>query len=269
MGEELQPPVITKIEDLYPDPIFKEMVEAGLYFGRKKSKTNPKMKPYVLTNRNGIEVVNLAKTAEVLEQAALFLRDKVRNGGIVLFVATQPPADGAIALAKEFGYPFVLRRWLGGTLTNYKIISKRIEYYKKLKSESGTSALDKYTKKERLMIEKELVRLTELMGGIEPLTGMPAVMVVIDPNLHTTAVREARILKIPVIALANTDSDPDMVQFPVVGNNKSRMSINWFLGKLKVAIEEGKTLGPEKPVIETKEEATKEKKEVKAATAKA
>ena len=239
-----------KPEELYPDPVFKEMVEAGVFFGRKKSRTNPKIKSFILTNRSGIEIVNLGKTMEVLEKTTVFLRDKVRNGALVLFVATQPPAEGAVELAKEFGYPVVTRRWLGGTLTNFSIISKRIEYFKKLKSDWAANAFEKYTKKERVMIEKELGRLNELMAGLEPLTQIPDVMVVIDPNLHITAVREARHLKVPVIAFANTDSDPDMLNFPVVGNNKGRVSINWFLSKLKTAIQEGKTAAIEKAAAE-------------------
>ena len=245
-----EPAVQLKPEELYPDPVFKEMVEAGVFFGRKKSRTNPKIKSFILTNRSGIEIVNLGKTMEVLEKTTVFLRDKVRNGALVLFVATQPPAEGAVELAKEFGYPVVTRRWLGGTLTNFGIISKRIEYFKKLKSDWAANAFEKYTKKERVMIEKELGRLNELMAGLEPLTQIPDVMVVIDPNLHITAVREARHLKVPVIAFANTDSDPDMLNFPVVGNNKGRVSINWFLSKLRVAIEEGKTAAIEKAAAE-------------------
>ncbi len=243
---EEQQATAPKIEDLYPDPAFKEMVDAGMFFGRKKSRTNPRMKPYILTNRNGIEIVNLGKTVEVLERGADFLRDKIAENALVLFVATQPPARGAVELAKEFGCPVVSSRWLGGMLTNFRIIGKRIEYFKKLKSEWGTSVFDKYTKKERLMIEKELDRLTRLLAGLENLTDLPKAMVIVDPNLHLTAVREARILNIPIVAFANTDSDPALLDYPVVGNNKASVSINWFVAKLRTAMEEGKKLGVQK-----------------------
>ena len=239
---------VTNIEELYTDQEFKDMVEAGVFYGRKKSRTHPRMKSFIITNRNGIEIVNLSKTSDDTVKAAEFLRDKARNNALVLVVATQPAAESAVALAKEYGFPYVTRRWLGGTLTNFKIISKRIEYYKKLKADWGTSVFDKYTKKERLMIEKELGRLSELMGGLANLTDRPHVLLVIDPNLHATAVHEARLLKIPVIAFANTDSDPDELEYPVVGNNKARLSINWFVEKMRAAVAEGKAMGPEKPV---------------------
>jgi small subunit ribosomal protein S2 len=241
--EQQQQTVAPKIEDLYPDPAFKEMVDAGVFFGRKKTRTNPRMKPYILTNRNGIEIVNLGRTVGELERAMDFVRDRIAENALVLFVATQPPARGAVELAKEFGCPVVSSRWLGGTLTNFRIIGKRIEHFKKLKSEWGTSVFDKYTKKERLMIEKELARLTELFAGLENLTDLPKAAVIIDPNLHLTAVREARILGIPVVAFANTDSDPALLEYPVVGNNKASVSINWFLTKLRAAMEDGKKLG--------------------------
>ena len=265
MAEEQQA-TTPKLEDLYPDPAFKEMVDAGLFYGRKKMRTHPKMKPYILTNRNGIEIVNLGKTVEVLERAADFLRDKVAENALVLFVATQPPAKGAVELAKEFGYPVVSARWLGGMLTNFKIIGKRIEYFKKLKADWGTPVFDKYTKKERLMIEKELGRLTQLLAGLEGLIEIPRAMVVIDPNLHMTAVREARILKIPIIAFANTDSDPALLDYPVVGNNKASISINWFLAKLRTAMEEGKKLSTQKAAAAA-EEAKKAQEAAAAATA--
>ncbi len=263
MAEE--PAVAIKPEDLYPDEGFKEMVEAGVFYGRKKSRTNPKMRPYILTNRNGIEIVNLAKTVEVLDEACAFLRDQARNGKLIFFVATQPAAESVAKLANDYSYPLVTRRWLGGTLTNFKIISKRIEYFKTLRANLGTSAFEKYTKKERLMFEKELARLTELMGGLEHLIDRPAVLVVVDPNLHTTAMNEARLLKIPVIAFMNTDSDPDLAQFPVVGNNKARMSITWFIEKLRAAIAEGKAMGSASAEasssVKTSEDKTADKSE--------
>lgn len=241
MAEEQVP--VLKPEELYPDEGFREMVEAGVFYGRKKNRTNPKTKPFILLNRNGIEIVNLGKTADQLERALAFLTTVARTSGNILFVATQPAAAEVGILAKELGYPVVTRRWLGGTLTNFRIISKRIEYYKKLKADWEVKAFDKYTKKERVMIEKELARLNELMGGLETLTAKPEAMVVIDPNLHLTAVREARVLKVPVVAFANTDSDPTLTEYPIIGNNKARTSIHWFMMKVREAIESGKKQG--------------------------
>ncbi|HTY39643.1 MAG TPA: 30S ribosomal protein S2 [Candidatus Paceibacterota bacterium] len=253
MAEEQVP--VLKPEELYPDEGFREMVEAGVFYGRKKNRTNPKMRSNILLNRNGIEIIHLGKTADQLEKAVAFLTETAKIGGNILFVATQPAAEEVATLAKELGYPVVTRRWLGGTLTNFGIISKRIEYYKKLRTDWENKAFDKYTKKERVMIEKELGRLNELMSGLEALTAKPAAVVVIDPNMHLTAVREARLLKIPVVAFANTDSDPAILDYPVVGNNKARTSIHWFLEKVRAAVVEGVKM---RVVIAPKEEKSEQ-----------
>jgi small subunit ribosomal protein S2 len=160
-------------------------------------------------------------------------------------VATQPAfEDLALETAKELGIPVVTKRWLGGTLTNYKMISKRIEYFKKLKTDMASGAFEKYTKKERLEIERDIERLREFIGGIETMTRLPDVLVVIDPNLHATAVHEARQLHIPVIAYTNVDSNPDVIDYPVLGNNKGRQSVNWFLSKIKQVIIDAKNIKP-------------------------
>jgi small subunit ribosomal protein S2 len=199
------------------------------------------MRPYILMTRNGVEVINLAKTKEAVEVACEFVKEKVAKGGGVLFLGTQPQAH-AVSQFVEMGFPAVTRRWLGGTLTNFRIISRRIEYFKKLKTDFAASAFDRYTKKERLGIEKELVRLEELFHGLTPLTELPAALVVIDPQIHKAAIHEARMLRIPVVAFANTDSDPDTATVLVPGNNKARMSVEWFLGKIKESLTEGKKI---------------------------
>ncbi len=224
----------------YPEEASREMIEAGVFYGRKKSSTNPKMRPYVLTNRGGIEIVNLTKTVEKLEEATTFLKERIKNGGQVLFAGTQPAAEeGILKLAERFHMPSVTNRWAGGTITNFKIISKRIEYFKKLRSDFASGALLKYTKKERLGLEDEMNHLKELFGGIELLLKEPDVLVTVDPNLHMTAVREANRANIPVVALSNVDSDPDLIDYLVPGNDNGRKSINWFLEKIGAAIEEG------------------------------
>ena len=230
-----------KQEAAYPAEASREMIEAGVFYGRKKSKTNPKMREFILANRGGIEIINLEKTSECLEKAMGFVKEKMRNGGLPLFVGTSPAADaGIMRIAKEFSLPYVILRWVGGTLTNFKIIARRVEYLKKLRTDLASGALvDKYTKKERLEMEREVKRLEELMGGLETMAREPDFLIVIDPNLHTTAVREARIKRIPVVALANVDADPDVIDYLVPGNDKSRMSVAWFLGNMEKAIREG------------------------------
>ncbi len=229
------------LTDLYPNGAFKELTDAGVFLGRKKRNTHPRMRPYILTTRNEIEIINLQKTTDDVEKAVAFVKEKVRNGGVVMVVGTQPQAAEAVAaFAKELDLPYVNVRWLGGLITNFKVLSKRIEYYKKLKSELKSGALEKYTKKERLGFEKELVRLDELLGGLENYNAVPEVLLVIDPNPHMTGVREAKRLGIPVVAYVNTDLDPEVVDYPVVGNTKARKSISWFLSKITEAVKEGK-----------------------------
>jgi small subunit ribosomal protein S2 len=249
--------------NFYPDEKFKEMVEAGVFYGRKNSKTHPRMRQYILSTRNNIEIINLNKTAECLEAALGFLKEKIINGGTPLFVGTEPAAAGIKDIAEEFNFPVVATRWLGGTLTNFQIISKRIEYLKKMRSELAAGVFEKYTKKERLLIEQELKRLTELLGGLENLTALPDVLIIIDPvlRMHMTAVREARRLRIPIIAMVNTDGNPELVDYPVPANTKARLSINWFLGKVRDIIKEAKAAGstktarPESLAGETQEES--------------
>jgi small subunit ribosomal protein S2 len=216
------------------------MMDAGVFYGRKKSKTNPKMRQYILANRGGIEIINLQKTGELVDKAAAFLKEKVRDNALVLIVGTEPAAElGTIALAKKYGYPYVTMRWVGGAVTNFKIISKRIEYLKKLRADFASGALEKYTKKERLELEREMRRLEELMGGLEHLTREPDLMLIVDPVFHDTALAEARKKKIPVIAFSNVDANPDEIDYIVPGNNKAKKSVEWFLEKMDKAIAEG------------------------------
>jgi len=234
----------------------REMIDAGVFYGRKKSKTNPKMRGFVIANRGGIEVINLEKTEEALSRATAFITEKVRNGGFALFVATEPAAEASIvAIAKKFGMPYVSNRWVGGTITNLKIIGARVDHLKKLRTDLASGALDKYTKKERVEIDREIHRLEELMGGLETMTREPDLFIVIDSNLHSTAIREAQVKKIPIVALANVDADPDVIDYLVPGNDKAKKSIEWFLKKVEAAIESGVKLRAAAPTpVPAKEE---------------
>jgi len=224
----------------YSDAVSQEMIEAGLFYGRKKSHTNPRMKQYVSTNRNGIEIIDLEKTAHFLEKAVAFVKEKFKEGAQALLVGTEPEARAAIlSLVDRFKLLYVTNRWAGGTLTNFKVISKRVEYFRKLASDLEKGALDKYTKKERLGIEREINRLRFLFGGLESFEKLPDVLIVINPAVHDAAVREARKSKIPVIALSNVDTDPRFIDYLVPGNDKSRKSIQFFLDKIGGGIAEG------------------------------
>ncbi|MEK7077125.1 MAG: 30S ribosomal protein S2 [Patescibacteria group bacterium] len=233
---------VLNLADVYPqDDAFKEMIDAGVFYGRKKTKTNPRMKPFIFGNRNGIEIIDLQKTAVGLQRAVAFVKEKVRNGeDLVLFVGTQPAAHDLTDLVKEFNAPTVTNRWIGGTLTNFKTISKLIERLKSLKSDRAMGLHDKYTKKERLTLEREVARLENLVGSLHTLTRLPDILLVIDSKFHTTAVREATRLHIPMVAFDNTDANPDHTDYMVVGNNAARGSVKWFLEKIAEAIHEGK-----------------------------
>jgi small subunit ribosomal protein S2 len=225
----------------YPAEGSREMMDAGVFYGRKKSKTNPKMRAFILGNRGGIEIINLQKTEEMMDSAAAFIKERVRNNGLVLLVGTEPAAETTVtALAKKFGMPYVTTRWVGGAITNFKIIAKRVEHLKQLRSDLASGALiNKYTKKERLEMEREMNRLEELMGGLENMTKEPDLVIMIDPILHHTALAEAITKKIPVVALANVDADPDRINYVVPGNDKAKKSIEWFLERVGKAYEEG------------------------------
>ena len=191
----------------------------------------------------GVHVFDLIKTKKLLEEALEFLKTSVKEGKVILFVGCKKQAqDKTREVAEATGSSYFTERWLGGTLTNFKVIQKRIEYYKKLKADKVSGALMKYTKKERVMFDKELERLDEFFSGLENLTARPSAVIVVDAVLHNAAIREAARLKIPVIAFINTDTDPKELDYPVSGNNKGRKSINWFLKKIEDAIAIGKTM---------------------------
>lgn len=240
MSDELLTPTENNQQSGYPAEASREIMEAGVFYGRKKSKTNPKMKQFVLGNRGGIELINLQKSEELVKDAAEFVTGKVKNGALVLLVGTAAGSEeGIIKLSEKYKLPYVTMRWVGGAITNFGNISKRVEHMVKLRTDIASGALGKYTKKERLEMEREMERLTILMGGLENMTRVPDVMIVVDPILHKTAVAEAIVKKIPIVALANVDANPDDIDYIVPGNDKAKRSIEWFLGKMDVAIDEG------------------------------
>ncbi|MBM3257564.1 MAG: 30S ribosomal protein S2 [Candidatus Liptonbacteria bacterium] len=242
MAEEIKAQYPAPAASVELDEATREMIDAGVFYGKRKNKTHPRMKGAVLANRGGIEIVNLAKTSEELVRAMNFLKEKTNSGSLYLVVGTQPAAQEIVeTFSKTFKFPYVVNRWVGGTLTNFKIISQRVDYMKKLRSGLATGAFDKYTKKERLGLERELERLLELMAGLEELVRIPDVLIVIDPVGHEAAVREARQLNVPIVSLADTDADPESITYAVPGNTKAKKSVEWFLGKLQTVVAEGKS----------------------------
>ncbi len=220
--------------------LMEEMVKAGVLYGRKKSKTHPRMKPFIFGTRNGIEILELPKTMETIEKAGEFLKETAKKDGLVLVVGAKPASQDLMEeFAKKFSYPYVVKRWLGGTLTNFKTILKRIQYYMTLKADKATGKLEKYTKKERVEFDKQIEKMEGFFLGLERLSRLPDAVIVVNVNDHMTAVREAKRMKIPVVAILSTDTDPEVVEYPIPANDNSRNSIAWILARLEAKVQEG------------------------------
>lgn len=221
--------------------ILEEMAKAGVLYGRRKSKTNPRMLRYIFTTRNGMEILDIVQTIPLLERAEQFLSELVRTKKSILFVGTTPAAKDVVkVLAEKSGFPSVTERWLGGTLTNWKTIHERLQYYLKLKADRETGKLEKYTKKERVAFDKEIARLTHLFQGLEIMTKLPDAIVVVGVTSHETAIREARRLKIPIVGILSSDADPEVVDFVVPANDLSKSSVRWILDRFEKVMEAAK-----------------------------
>ncbi len=225
-------PALNSSEDLV---IYQEMMGKGLMYGHKKSRTNPKFKQYIHTTRNGIEIIDLTMTLQALEVAIEFLKQKIKDNGLILVVATQPAAKEAVEnLTKKFNFPHINERWIGGLLTNFKVLSARIEHFKKIQADFEKGAFEKYTKKERVMINKNIYRMRKMFVGLENLVRLPDALFIIDTSVksHATALKEAKRLGIPVVALIDSDDNPELVQYPIPANDHGKMSIEWIVGRV-------------------------------------
>lgn len=223
------------------------MAEAGLLYGRKCSKTNPKMRRYIFASRKGIEIFDLEQTAAMLAKAIDFMKDLLAKGGKLLMVGTQPAARELVQkFAAKHGFFYVTERWLGGTLTNFKTISSRLQYLKKLKSDRDSGQLDKYTKKEKHELQKYIDRFDKFFIGLTEMQQLPEAVFIVNPEEHLTAIREAKRLGIPVIAIISTDGDPDLITHPIPANANARLSIGWILDKIDAGItDKSEILNPE------------------------
>lgn len=225
------------INKIISEELVKEMVQNGVVLGHKKSKTHPKMRQFITGNRNELEILNPAAIWDSLESAINFLREEISKGGLVLFVATHPAAKGVIkTFAEEFKYPFVDRRWLGGTITNFSVIRSRIAYFENLREKKEKGELLKYTKKERSEFDKELGKLSQNFSGLLAMKKVPDVLFVVDPKEHETAVREANFLGIPVVAIMDTNDDPSNISNPIYASDHGRQSVEWIMNQMRGAI---------------------------------
>lgn len=214
-----------------------EMAQAGLHFGHKTSKINPKMKPYLSGTRNSIYIIDLEKTAEKLKEALAFIQDIVSEGKTIILVGTKVQAKGLLkGAAEECGMPYVSERWLGGTFTNFETIKKRIDYFRDLESKIKSGELEKYTKKERANFDRELKGLQMRFGGIKNLTRIPDAIFVSDMKKDILAIREAKAKGVKVIGIADTNVDPNLADYPIPANDDAITSIRYILEKVKEAI---------------------------------
>lgn len=221
----------------------KALLETGVHFGHRTRRWNPKMKPYIFTERNGIHILDLQQTIVLIEDAYNLVRDTVANGGQVLFVGTKRQAQDTVAHEAARGQqPYVNERWLGGTLTNWQTISQRITYLDKLEKRRDAGELELLKKKERLQLEGVIEKLNLRLGGIRKMKGLPALMFVVDVNYEETAVREANILKIPVIGVVDTNCDPDPIDYIIPSNDDAIRAIKLIVGKMADAALEGRAM---------------------------
>ncbi len=214
--------------------LLQDMAEAGLLYGLTKRKTHPKMKPWIFVRRSGIEIINLENTVRELGKAAAFLASVSSSGKQIIIVGTTPATKAAVReFGAELNQPFVAERWLGGTLTNFRVIEGRIKYYNRLIADRDSGALSKYTKKERVMLDKKLEKMKTFFEGIANMNELPGAVLILDIQANKTAAREARAMNIPVVALVNTDTDPSVADYPIPANNRLSEGVKWVMNHLK------------------------------------
>lgn len=219
----------------------KSLLEAGVHFGHQTRRWNPKMKKYIFTERNGIYIIDLQKTVKKVEEAYSFIKEVVANGGEVLFVGTKKQAQEAIETeAKRCGMHYVSQRWLGGMLTNYNTIRKRIDRLHELEKMEEDGVFDVLPKKEVIQLNHERDRLEKFLGGIKVMDKLPQALFVVDPRKEKIAVNEAKILGIPVIAIVDTNCDPDEIDLVIPGNDDAIRAVKLLTETIANAVLEGK-----------------------------
>ncbi len=237
----------------------KQLLEAGVHFGHQTRRWNPKMAPYIFTERNGIYIIDLQQTLGLVEDAYNFMREVGATGRPVLFVGTKKQAQAAIKdEAERCGMYFVNERWLGGMLTNHKTISKRIERLAEINEMVEDGTINKYAKKEALKLMAEAEKLEKYLGGIKEMKGVPAAMFVVDPKKEKIAVKEARILGIPVVGIVDTNCDPDDVDYVIPANDDAIRAVKLITGCMADAIIEAKQGESFAPAEEAEAEAEAE-----------
>jgi len=224
-----------------PSTIVKDLVEAGIHFGQKRSAWNPRMKPYIYGTRNRIHIIDVRETIKGILLAKRFVSRLVAHGKDVCFVGTKRQAAPAVEkYARDVGMPFVSERWLGGTLTNFRTIRERLKRLNELENLVETKAIDSYSKKMASQLMREKAKITRNLDGIRNMDKLPGALVIVDVNYEINAVREARNIGVPTIALIDTDGDPGLVDIAIPGNDDSIRSIDVVIREIAEAIKEGK-----------------------------
>lgn len=225
------------------DVTMKQLLEAGVHFGHQTRRWDPKMRPYIYGERNGIHIVDLRQTVTQVADACEFVKQIAIDGGSVLFVGTKKQAQSSVAeAANRSGMPYVNYRWLGGMLTNFQTIQKRIFYMKELRRMEETGEMNNRPKKERLKLRRELEKLEQNLGGVATMSRLPNAIFVVDVNTEATAVKEADRLGLPIIALVDTNSDPDPIDFVIPGNDDAMRAADLIASAMADSIVEGKEI---------------------------
>ncbi|MBB1078618.1 30S ribosomal protein S2 [Limosilactobacillus sp. STM2_1] len=219
----------------------KQLLEAGVHFGHQTRRWNPKMEEYIFTERNGIYIIDLQKTVKLIDTAYNYMKDVAANGGVALFVGTKKQAQDAIEEeATRAGQYYVNHRWLGGTLTNWKTIQSRIARLKELKKMGEDGTFDVLPKKEVAVLTKQREKLERFLGGIEDMPRIPDVMFIVDPHKEQIAVKEAQKLHIPIVAMVDTNTDPDDIDYVIPSNDDAIRAVRLITSKMADAFVEGK-----------------------------
>ncbi|HUV51756.1 MAG TPA: 30S ribosomal protein S2 [Dehalococcoidia bacterium] len=219
----------------------KLLLEAGVHFGHQVGRWNPKMKQYIFSQRNGIHIIDLEQTVVMLSKACDFIRDMVAQGEDIIFVGSKKQAQESVeAEAKRCGMFYVSQRWLGGMLTNFTTIQSRIDFLVRLEDRKARGELERLPKKEVLKLEKEMAHLNRLLGGVKEMTRIPGALFIIDPSKERNAVAEARRVGVPIIAVVDTNCDPDEIDYPVPGNDDAIRAVALFCSVFADAVLQGK-----------------------------
>ena len=219
----------------------KQLLEAGVHFGHQTRRWNPKMAPYIFTERNGIYIIDLQKTVRKLEEAYMFVRDLAANGETILFVGTKKQAQDSIRdEAQRAGAHFVNARWLGGMLTNFRTIRKRIDRMAQLQNMKDNGTFELLPKKEVAKLELEMEKLDKYLGGVKNMKTLPKAMFIVDPHKERIAVAEARKLNIPIVAIVDTNCNPDEIDYVIPGNDDAIRAVKLIAGAMADAVLEGK-----------------------------